>query len=106
MDRIRSLIAASETPIKWIVLDASSINVLDTTSIQKFYDLVDELAAHGIVLAVARAKTNLDRFFRKAWLQKQRERDKAYQEAFMFPTLKSAIQAFNQRAKKTQAPTL
>ncbi len=34
-DRVRAIIAAAETPVEWVVIDASSINVVDVTSLHK-----------------------------------------------------------------------
>jgi high affinity sulfate transporter 1 len=66
-DRVRATIAAAKTPVEWVVVDASSINVVDITALQKIDELREELAAQGIVLAVARAKRNLMKFFNYDW---------------------------------------
>ena len=95
-ERIRVAIAASKTPVEWVVVDASAVNVIDATALQKFDELTDELAHRGIVLAVARVKPSLGRFFKQAWWQKRVERHQAYR----FLTLKTAIKAFNERDKK------
>ena len=99
-DRVRSVVAASKTPVEWVVLDASSVNVVDATAVQKFDELREELAERGIVLVIARGKPNLAKFFRQSWSLKRQERLRAY----AFPTLKGAVQAFNQRTEKAAAP--
>ena len=91
--RVLSAIAASKTPVEWVVVDASPVNVLDVTAIQKIDELREELAARGIVLAHARAKRNLARFFRGDWMKKRLDAGQAHD----FPTLKSAVQAFRRR---------
>ena len=98
-DRIRTLIAAAETPVEWVVVDESSINVMDATSIEKFDEFRNELAESGIFLAIAYPKTNLRRFFKPAWNQAREQLEQAYE----FPTLKSAVEAFNRRAEKRAA---
>ncbi len=55
-DRARRAIAAEATPPRWLLLDAEAILVLDITGSQALEAIRQELAAHGIVLAVARAK--------------------------------------------------
>ncbi len=40
------------------MIDASPVNVVDVTAVHKFDKLCEELAARGIVLAVAREKLN------------------------------------------------
>jgi len=94
-ERIRAAIAASKTPVEWVVVDGSAVNVIDATALQKLDELTDELAQRGIVLAIARVKPSLARFFNQAWWQKRLERHQAYR----FLTLKSAIKAFNARGK-------
>ena len=93
-DRVRAVIAAAKTPVEWVVIDASSINVVDITALQKFDELREELSARGIVLASARVKHSLSRFFSHDWMVKHRERHAQYR----FHTVKSAVRAFNNRA--------
>ena len=93
-DRVRAAIAAAKTPVEWVVIDASSINVVDITALQKFDELREELSSQGIVLASARVKHSLSRFFSHDWIVKHRERHAQYR----FHTIKSAVRAFNKRA--------
>jgi MFS superfamily sulfate permease-like transporter len=58
-----NLEVAANTPVEWVVLDASSINVIDVTALQKIDELRDELSSRGIIFAVARLKPSLMRFF-------------------------------------------
>ncbi len=88
--RIREVIAAQTTPVEWVVIDASPINVVDVTAIQKVGELREELAAQGIKLHFARAGHNLARFFNPSYV---REREKAG-DMPRFQTLKPAIRAY------------
>ena len=99
-DRVRSVIAAAKTPVEWIVIDASSINVIDITALQKLDELREELAAQGVVLASARVKRNLLRFFNYEWGLKRRDRYAKYR----FDTIKSAVRAFNNRVEEAVSP--
>jgi len=92
-ERVRATIAAAKTPVEWVVVDASSINVVDITALQKLDELREELAAQGIVLATARVKQSLWRFFNYDWGMKQRELHAEYR----FHTVKSAVRAFKNR---------
>ncbi|MCB1859033.1 MAG: SulP family inorganic anion transporter [Gammaproteobacteria bacterium] len=94
-DRIRQIIAASDTPVKWVVIDASSVNVIDATAFHKIEDLKDELAQNGIVLAFARAKPHLSSFFKKEWWDEKQQKH----EEFTFFTLKGAVRAYNLERK-------
>jgi MFS superfamily sulfate permease-like transporter len=99
-DRVRAAIVASKTPVEWVVLDASSINVVDITALQKLDELREELAAQGIGLATARLKQSLSRFFNHDWGVKHRERHAQYR----FHTVKSAVRAFNKRFDAEVSP--
>ncbi|MEJ2007531.1 MAG: SulP family inorganic anion transporter [Acidobacteriota bacterium] len=90
-ERVRQKIREAAAPVEWVLVDASPINVVDYTALEKLHDLRKELAAQGIVLAYARVKGNLAYFFRPAWVKE------LHIVAPMFPTIESAVQAFEQR---------
>lgn len=103
--RVHEHVAAAAAPVEWVLIDASPINVVDYTALQKLYELREELAARGIVLAYARAKQSLARFFRPHWVMKREQ----LVRPLIFPTVKSAIHAFTQRGQQPaadRAPTL
>jgi MFS superfamily sulfate permease-like transporter len=97
---VRATITAAKTPVEWIVVDASSINVVDITALQKIDELREELAAQGIVLATARAKRNLRKFFNHDWGMNRHELHARYR----FDTIKSAVRAFNNRVEEGVFP--
>jgi len=97
---VRAIIAAAETPVEWVVMDASSINIVDVTSLHKIGELREELAARGIVLASARVKRNLLNYFNHDWSVKHREINARYR----FDTIKSAVHALNNRANEGVCP--
>ena len=99
-DRLRAVILASKTPVEWVVVDMSSVNVVDITAVQKFEELREELSAQGIILATARVKRGLSRFFNHDWGVKHRERHAQYR----FHTVKSAVRAFNMRLDAEVSP--
>lgn len=98
--RLLKAIAESETPVEWVVVDASPINVIDVTAILKVDELRQELAARGIVLVHARAKRSLARYFSRDWI---RQRQKSHSEVD-FPTVRSAMKAFRKRPKPPLTP--
>ncbi len=95
--RVHAAVAAQKTPVEWVVLDASSINIIDATGLRKFDELREELAAVGVSLYIARVKRNLERFFNKDFAKERRKAAKKRR----FQTLKPAINAYlkYQRAK-------
>ena len=101
-ERIREIVTTSETPVQWVVLDASSINVVDATAIQKADELKQELADNGIVFAIARGKPHIGNFFKSAWWDQRREE----REAYTLITIKSAVQAFNKMVADGNTKTL
>jgi high affinity sulfate transporter 1 len=89
-DRLRAAIAASKTPVAWVVVDASPINWVDATAVQRLDELQSELAAQGITFGVARAKLSLGRAFDLSWVSQRL----AATGLRRFPTLKAAVRAF------------
>jgi high affinity sulfate transporter 1 len=95
-ERVLEHISEATTTVEWVLIDASPINVVDYTALQKLGELREELAARGIVIAYARAKQSLARFFREAWVVDRKKTD----GAVIYPTVKSAIYAFEQRTRQ------
>ena len=93
LERVRAAIAAAETPVEWVVVDASSVNVVDITAIQKVDELREELAARGISFVSARVKQSLLKYFKQDWGARRMETNAIYR----YDTLKSAVRAFNNR---------
>ena len=89
-ERLRAAIEASKAPVEWVIVDASPINWVDATAVQRLDELHSELAARGITLGVARAKLSLNRAFDPRWVS---QRLAATQQR-RFPTLKAAVRAF------------
>jgi len=103
--RLLATIAESAVPVEWVVVDASPVNVIDSTALKKMEELIDELAARGIVFAVARRKHTVKRLFEASWVDVRRELTDEYNYA----TLTSAVQAFHARADrdaKAEDPSL
>lgn len=98
--RLLKMIAEAETPVEWVVIDASPINIIDLTAVQKIDELHEDLAAQGIVLARARAKRSRARFFTGDWGKRRDE----MQSDIDFPTLNSALKAFHKRTKRSSPP--
>jgi MFS superfamily sulfate permease-like transporter len=97
-DRLRAAIAAADTPVEWVVLDASSISVIDVTALQKIDELRNELSSRGITFSIARLKPSLLRYFNPAWGAKRNEQYVKYR----FHTVKSAVRAFYKHKKKNR----
>jgi high affinity sulfate transporter 1 len=55
-DRIRERIAASDQPVRWVVVAAEPITDVDTTAAAMLDRLADELAENGVTLAFAELK--------------------------------------------------
>ncbi len=82
--RVKAFVAAQKTPLKWLVLDASAINIVDATGLRKFDGLREELAAVGVSVYVARLKRHLGHFFNEDFVKTRRERGNKH----LFQTLR------------------
>jgi len=90
--QLTSAIAAADTPVEWVVVDASSVNYIDITALHKLIDLNDELRGQGIHLTYARVKSSLWRYFDRSWLEEKPR----FAERVNYYTLTSAVNAFKQ----------
>ncbi|MGB5651084.1 MAG: sodium-independent anion transporter, partial [Sedimenticolaceae bacterium] len=88
--RVRAAVATQKTPVEWVVVDASSINIVDATGLRKFDELREELAAVGVSVYIARVKQHLEHFFNKEFAKERRKAAKKLR----FQTLKPAINAY------------
>ncbi len=88
--RVLKIIAAQKTPVEWVVIDASPLNVIDVSALNKLDELRAELANKGISVYFARVKQQLERFFNPRFAKERRKTAKNYR----FQTLKPAIRAY------------
>ncbi len=89
-DRIRQRINAAPTPVAWVVVDASPINVMDATALGKIDELREELSSRGITLNFAGVRRDLTTFFKSAWAKQRGETERR----FNFPDIDAAVAAF------------
>jgi sulfate permease, SulP family len=59
VERVRGLIAASPTPVRWFVIDAQAITDIDVTAADALQGLKEELEKQGIALKFAHANRPL-----------------------------------------------
>jgi sulfate permease, SulP family len=74
-------------PAHWLVLDAEGITHIDTTGMETLGHLVDELHEDGVMLVVARIRTDLKRHLGDAGLERQIDASRFY------PTVHAAVGA-------------
>ena len=91
-DRLHSAIAASSTPVSWVIVDASPANWVDATALQRVWALHRDLASRGITLGFAGVRMSLRRTFNEGWVR-HRLSESSIAE---FPTLGTATIAFEQ----------
>ena len=96
--RVRSVIAGSDHPVEWVVLDFSAVSHTDVTGIQHIDELAEELAARNIRLVLANYKRHATRFFEPGWV---RQRDELG-AGDLYPTIRSAVSAFQKAKRKAR----
>jgi MFS superfamily sulfate permease-like transporter len=92
-ERLHAAIGRSRTKVQWVVVDASPVNWIDATALQRLDELRRELAAQGITLGIARARLSLTRAFNPSWVAQRLPATGLRR----FPTLKAAVHAFEHR---------
>ena len=90
--RVLDAVAASQTPVEWVVLDASPVNYIDVTGINKLDELREELALRDVRIVTATVRDHIGRYFDKSWVEKRKERYSSHR----FPTINSAVKAFRE----------
>jgi high affinity sulfate transporter 1 len=84
-DEARALVAAAPSPVRWFVVDAGAMTDLDYSAARTIRDLLDELAAKKVNVALARVSVYL-----RADLERHRISQRVG-EARIFATLHEAI---------------
>ncbi|WP_216900613.1 sulfate permease [Synechococcus sp. CCY 9618] len=95
--RVLETVAAEPQPVAWFVLNAEAIVEIDITAADVLEELHRELTARGITFGMVRVKQDLYAQLERAGLVER------IGERLFFPTLPTAIAAFQGRA--TPAPT-
>ena len=90
MTRLRTLVAAADPPVKWLVIDAQAIHDMDVTAAQRFAELHQELADDGVDVKIADApRPFLDELARVGLSEEIGRQD-------FFVSVKKAAEAFEQ----------
>jgi MFS superfamily sulfate permease-like transporter len=91
-DRLHSAIAASSTSVSWVIVDASPVNWVDATALQRVRALHRDLASRDITLGFAGVRMSLRRTFNEGWVRHRLSES----DIVEFPTLGTATIAFEQ----------
>jgi len=86
--RIRAIIAASPTPIRWFLLDAQAITDIDVTAAEALQALNVELNERGIALKIAHANPPLRKILQKIGFAGELSEDSFY------PSVHECVAAF------------
>jgi high affinity sulfate transporter 1 len=81
-------LAAAQPDLKWLVIDGSTVNTIDSTGAETIEALACELARHGVRLGLAGFRTEVRSMLDRAGAMAAIGTD------FVYPTLKSAMNAF------------
>ena len=88
---VRSVVAASETPVEWVVIAAEALTGLDTTAVDEVVDLDTYLDGKGIHLVFAEMKGPIkDRLIRFGLSER-------FDARHFYPTIEAAVAAFRSR---------
>jgi sulfate permease, SulP family len=90
--RALQAVEAETTPVEWFILNTEAIVEIDITATDSLEELIDELAARGIIFALARVKHDFYRQLARSRIMKKINSDHIYL------TLHSSIAGFEQRS--------
>jgi len=98
--RIRALITASSTPVRWFLLDAQAITDIDVTAAEALHGLYSELRQRGIALKIAHANPPLRQILQKIGFASE------ISEESFYPSVHECIAAFERGpGREPQKPT-
>ncbi|MFM2432946.1 MAG: hypothetical protein RLZZ511_4160 [Cyanobacteriota bacterium] len=92
--RALQAVEAETTPVEWFVLNTEAIVEIDITATDILEELIDELAARGIIFALARVKHDFYHQLARSQIMKKINAEHIYL------TLHSAIAGFEQRSTR------
>lgn len=95
LDRALELNPGEET---MVVVDMEGIGSIDTTAVDQLHDLVDDMEATGIDVAVARANDRVLGVFERSGLRDRLGTERIY------PTINSAVDAFRASRRPQDGP--
>ena len=89
--RIRSLVAESPQPVKWVLVDVQAVTEIDVNGAEVVQQLVEDLAAQGVSLKFARANRPLRATVERIGLGEHLRRE------WHFPSVHAAVEAFRRQ---------
>jgi SulP family sulfate permease len=90
--RVRAIIAASSTPVRWFLLDAQAITDIDVTAAEALHGLYAELRQRGVALKIAHANPPLRKILEKIGFAGE------ISEESFYPSVHECIAAFKKGA--------
>jgi SulP family sulfate permease len=88
---VQELIAAADTPVECLVIDAEAVIDIDVTAADALKKLYRELERKGVVLGIARASQPLQKMLDRSGLTDLIGKEHIY------PTIRTAIQVYLER---------
>jgi SulP family sulfate permease len=89
--RVRAIIAASSTPVRWFLLDAQAITDIDVTAAEALHALNVELQQRGIALKIAHANPPLRKILQRIGFAGEISEDSFY------PSVHECVAAYENR---------
>jgi SulP family sulfate permease len=93
--RIRSLVAESTQPVKWVLVDVQAVTEIDVNGAEVMQQLLEDLAAQGVSLKFARANRPLRETVERIGLGEHLRKD------WLFPSVHAAVEAFRSQESVT-----
>ena len=93
-ERVLTVVAATDTPTRWVLINAEAITYIDTSGVDTLRELRSDLADAGILLAVARAKVMLRGVLDSTGVTAEIGPDN------FFPTIRTGVRAYRERAER------
>jgi len=89
--RVRSLVAESPQPVKWVLVDVQAVTEIDVNGAEVVQQLVEDLAAQGVSVKFARANRPLRETVERIGLAEHLRKE------WLFPSVHAAVEAYRRQ---------
>ncbi|HWX21229.1 MAG TPA: sulfate permease [Candidatus Binatia bacterium] len=96
VERVRQLVLASPTKVRWFLLDAQAITDIDVTAVEALHSLHEDLRKQGIALKIAHANRPLRALLERTGLVRE-----VGSESF-FPSVHECVEEFQRQEATSQ----
>jgi SulP family sulfate permease len=98
-DRLTALVAATDPPPRWVVLNSEAVIYIDATAVDALHAVRSDLTSQGITFGIARLHAPIRRILDTSGYTR------AHGEGLLFYSVRSAVDAYLRETRSTDRPS-